>query len=450
MPGRSLSCCGQRSALLVLIVDGMRGISLCWSAKMAPFPLAGGISLAELDISSVLNTCGTLCASSGESLSDRQFHLLRRSPVTTHSQARQLTRNGAPGRATQTATLAPLAAPSYERHWPHRLGQIIAGYAGKRVLVLGDMIADEYIIGAATRMSREAPIPVIAQRERFIVPGGALNPAVNARALGAEVTVAGVIGDDEAGRCLRQRLSELGVSHDLLITERSRPTSTKMRVLAGSAQGGPAQHIARIDTIDTTPPDSSTVRRLMDTVATLAPRLDAIIISDYDVGLLVLPLIEATLRQARDAGCVTLADAHSALSRFHDVVAITPNQAEAEAATGIAIRDHAGLDAAGRQLLADTSAQGVLITRGSEGMSLYERDGLAIHMPAYPVEVRDTTGAGDTVAAAFALGLATGAAMADAATIANVAAGLVVRRLGCATTTPDELLHAVASIEVAW
>ncbi len=374
--------------------------------------------------------------------------------MTAHHQApaRGLNRHGmtAAGATRMATTTAPLTKPGkFERYLPHRLGEIIAAFAGKRILVLGDMIADEYIIGAATRLSREAPIPVIAQRERFIVPGGALNPAVNARALGAQVMVAGVIGNDEAGRRVRQRLNELDIDHDLLVTESNRPTSTKTRILAGGAQG-PMQHIARVDSIDTTPPDAATVRRLVDALGLLIPTLDAVILSDYDIGLLVLPIIDATLRHTCEVGCVTVADAHGALSRFQEVVAVTPNLAEAEAATGIAIRDHASLDMAGRQLLADTGARGVLITRGNEGMSLFERDSQITHIPVYPSEVRDTTGAGDTVAATFALGLATGATMADAATIANVAAGLVVRRLGCATTSPDELLHAVASFEVAW
>lgn len=145
-----------------------------------------------------------------------------------------------------------LKPSKHERHWPQRLGDIIAAFAGKRLLVIGDMIADEYIVGAAARMSREAPIPVINQREHFTVPGGAMNPAVNARALGAEVHVLGLIGKDAAGQRLRQRLNELGIHQDLLIADPQRPTSTKLRVLAGNSQGA-MQHIARIDTIDTTP-----------------------------------------------------------------------------------------------------------------------------------------------------------------------------------------------------
>jgi rfaE bifunctional protein kinase chain/domain len=350
--------------------------------------------------------------------------------------------------------LAPTPLPSvkpskHERYWPQRLGDIIAAFAGKRILVIGDMIADDYIVGAATRMSREAPIPVISQRERFTVPGGAMNPAVNARALGAEVHVLGLIGDDEPGQRLRQRLGELGIHQELLLTEAQRPTSTKLRILAGNSQGS-TQHVARVDIIDTTPPEAATIERMLNGIEALVPTMDGVIFSDYDNGFLVLPVIESTLRMATRHGCVTVADAHAQLSRYQRVTALTPNQSEAEAEAGVPIRDHASLQLAGERLLEDAQAQGILITRGGEGMSLFQADGMIFDIPVYPSEVRDTIGAGDTVTATFALGLTTGAAMADAATIANVAAGLVVRRLGCATTTPDELHHAIAGLEAAW
>ncbi len=365
------------------------------------------------------------------------------------SPSRRVPRVNIPTSSAHMVAISPAMRPLHERHWPQRLGETISAFAGKRILVIGDMIADDYIIGAATRMSREAPVPVISQRERFIVPGGAMNPAVNARTLGAEVYVVGVIGADETGRRLRQRLSELGIHHDLLIEETSRPTSTKMRVMANNSQGA-MQHVARIDTIDTTPPDAVTQQRMLAGIADLIPAMDGVIFSDYDNGLMVLPLIEGTLLLAKRHGCISVADAHSGMARYRGVTAITPNQAEAEAEAGISIRDHSSLERAGARLLEDVNAQGVLITRGGEGMSLFGREGITFDIPAYPAEVRDTIGAGDTVTATFALGLATGAAMADAATIANVAAALVVRRLGCATTTPDELLRAVAELETAW
>ena len=358
------------------------------------------------------------------------------------TQSRDIRRSTIPGAVT-------LSPPAVRRPWSYRLSEIIHAFAGKRLLVLGDLIADEYRVGAVTRISREAPIPVVNQREHFVVPGGALNPAVNARTLGADVYVAGLIGDDMTGRKLRQRLGELGIHQDLLVTEPDRPTNTKLRILASNGQA-PAQQVARLDTIDPTPPDTATVRQLIDGLEDLFPSLDGVILSDYDNGLMVLPLVESVLRQARRHDTVLVADAHENLTRFQGATAIKPNLQEAEAATGLIIRDSQALETAGRRLLSEASVQSVIITRGNEGMSVFERNRPTSHLSAYPSEARDTTGAGDTAAATLTLGLAAGASAVDAATLANVASGLVVRRLGCATTTPDELLHAIAGLEVAW
>lgn len=359
-----------------------------------------------------------------------------------------------PRRELHRPTLAagistPVGTSLHKRPWSYRLSEIIASFSGKRILVLGDLIADEYRVGTVTRISREAPIPVVSQREHFVVPGGALNPAVNARTLGAEVFVAGLIGDDLIGARLRQRLHEMNIHQDLLIAESGRPTNSKLRILASNGQA-PAQHIARLDTIDTTPPESETIRALIAGLNDLFPRLDGIILSDYDNGLMVLPLVETALRLARRHDRVLVADAHEHLTRFQKATAITPNLQEAETAAGIAIQDSQTLELAGQRLLSETEVESVMLTRGGDGMSVFQRHAPTAHLPAYPSEVRDTTGAGDTAAATFALGLAAGASVIDAATLANVAAGLVVRRLGCATTTPDELLHAVAALEVAW
>ncbi len=231
--------------------------------------------------------------------------------------------------------------------------------------------------------------------------------------------------------------------------EPHRSTNSKLRIMATNGQG-PAQHVARLDTIDTTPPDTKTVHQIISGLGDLVPSLDGMILSDYDNGLMVLPLVEEALRLSRRHDCVVVADAHEQLSRFHGVCAVTPNLQEAELATGLSICDASSLEHAGRHLLLETEAQNVLITRGAEGMSIFENNGRQTHIPAYPSEVRDTTGAGDTVAATFTLSLAAGAVPADAAALANVAAGLVVRRLGCATTTPDELQMAVATLEVSW
>ncbi len=325
-----------------------------------------------------------------------------------------------------------------------RLLALVNQFAGKRVLVLGDMVADEYIYGAPLRISREAPVLVLRWRDSSIAPGGALNPAVNARTLGAEVYLAGVIGDDRPGRRLRARLAELGVSMDGLIGEPGRPTSTKTRVLAGDTQLR-QQQIVRIDRIDTSELEAETHQRILTYLAETIPEVDALIISDYENGVINPQVLEEALPLARALGKTVVADSHGDLARFQGVTALTPNQPEAEATLGWEITDAASLDRAGARLLELTGAEAVLITRGSEGMSLFTQDSAPFHLPASTrPEVADPTGAGDTVAATFTLAVAAtprgrATRFRDAATLANLAAGLVVQRIGCATNTPAEL-----------
>jgi rfaE bifunctional protein kinase chain/domain len=331
-----------------------------------------------------------------------------------------------------------------------RLLSLVEQFAGKRVLVLGDMVADEYIYGAPMRISREAPVLVLRWRDSSLAPGGALNPAVNARTLGADVYLAGVVGDDEPGRRLRERLAELGIKTDGLLSEPGRPTSTKTRVLAGDTQLR-QQQIVRIDQIDTSELEAETRQRIIAYLTETIPLVDALIISDYENGVINPHVLEAALPLARSLGKTVVADSHGDLARFQGVTALTPNQPEAEATLGWEITDKVSLERAGARLLELTGAEAVLITRGSEGMSLFTQDSAPFHLPASTrPEVADPTGAGDTVAATFTLAVAAtprerATRFHDAATLANLAAGLVVRRIGCATNTPAELEAAVYS-----
>jgi D-glycero-beta-D-manno-heptose-7-phosphate kinase len=327
-----------------------------------------------------------------------------------------------------------------------RLLDILGRCTQARILVVGDMVADEYIIGAPTRISREAPVLVLEHREQFTVPGGATNPGVNARALGAQVFVAGVVGDDAAGERLRAALAREGVHLDGLFNEPGRPTSTKTRILAGSPQI-PQQQIVRVDLVDNSPPGPECERHIIAYLQRTIPEVDAIIISDYDNGVITPAIINSCLPCARAHGKIVVVDSHGDLDRFQGVTALTPNEPEAAASLGVRITDRASLESAGRRLLDHTQAQGVLITRGSEGMSLFVRGEAPVHLPVSPLSVvRDTTGAGDTVSATFTLALVAGASMAEAAVLSTIAAGLVVRRLGCATTTPAELEAAISEL----
>ncbi|HEU0028078.1 MAG TPA: bifunctional ADP-heptose synthase [Ktedonobacterales bacterium] len=331
-----------------------------------------------------------------------------------------------------------------------RLLSLVNQFSGKRVLVLGDMVADEYIYGAPLKISREAPVLVLRWRDSSLAPGGALNPAVNARTLGAEVYLAGVVGDDEPGRRLRERLADLGINMDGLFSEPGRPTSTKTRVLAGDTQLR-QQQIVRIDQIDTSELEIETQRDIIAYLNGMIPQVDALIISDYENGVINPHVLQSALPLARALGKTVVADSHGDLARFQGVTALTPNQPEAEAMLGWEITNIASLERAGARLLELAGVEAVLITRGSEGMSLFTQDSPPFHLPASTrSDVADPTGAGDTVAATFTLAVAAtprgrATRFRDAATLANLAAGLVVRRFGCATNTPAELAAAICA-----
>jgi len=328
-----------------------------------------------------------------------------------------------------------------------RLRSLIANFAQKRLLVIGDMVADEYLIGRPTRISREAPVLILELDEERTVPGGAINVAVNARTLGAEVFLAGVVGDDLPGQLLRRAITDLSMHQEGLVTDAHRPTSTKTRVLAGSPQIV-QQQIVRIDRVDTSDLGAPSKARIIDYIQHVLPIIDALVLSDYANGVISPEIIETCIPAARQLNKVVVVDSHDSLFRFQGVTALTPNQPEAELTLGMTIKTPDELDEAGQRLLAGSHAGGVLITRGSEGMSLFEAGQPPLHLPIHRLdhasEVVDTNGAGDTVAATFTLALTVGASMAEAAYLANAAAALVVRRLGCASNTPEDLMGAIA------
>jgi len=323
------------------------------------------------------------------------------------------------------------------------LRSLVNRFASRRVLVIGDIVADEYLIGKPTRIAREAPVLVLELQEERTIPGGATNVAVNARTLGADVFLAGVIGDDLPGQRLRSAISELNMHQEGLVIDSHRHTPVKTRILAGSPQVV-QQHIVRIDRIDTSDVGETSKGRIIDYLYQVLPTIDAVILSDYENGLISPEIIETCLPLARRLGKMVVVDSHGSLFRFKGVTALTPNQPEAELALGMPITSEAKLNEAGQYLLDGSQARAVLITRGSEGMSLFEVGRPPLHLPVHHLdsasEVVDTNGAGDTVVATFTLALTAGASMLEAAYLANAAAALVVRRLGCASNSIEELL----------
>lgn len=327
-----------------------------------------------------------------------------------------------------------------------RLLDVIDGWRGRRVLVLGDMVADEHVVGRPLAIAREAPVMVLEHLSRQVLPGGAMNFAANARALGASVAVCGVVGDDEAGRTLTAELKRRGIATDGVSVEPTRPTTTKTRIWAGGAQQQVPQLMLRLDRGERGTIDDQVSERLATCVTRSVGDADALMLSDYENGVIHPRLIAACLEPARRLGKTVTVDSHGDLQRFRGATLFTPNQPEAEATLGRAFGDVGELERGGAELLQKLEAQAVLITRGQEGMSLFQRGATALHVPIVESAAVDPTGAGDTVAAAFTLAVVAGASLADAVTLASVAASIVVARVGTAVASQDDMVQALRSL----
>jgi len=327
-----------------------------------------------------------------------------------------------------------------------RLIGLLPGLRERRIAVVGDVFLDEYVVGRATRLSREAPIPVLEFERRFYLPGGAANPSSNIVALGGVARQAGVVGDDEAGQQLLQQLREAGIDATGVVTDPSRPTTTKTRIVAQGSLRFP-QQLARIDYLDRRPVGEDTEGALIAHLETLVPQADAVLISDYRTGVVSEAVVAAVLDVARRHDRLATVDSQGNLHKFHTFDLVKCNHAEAQAVTGQALSTEEDFQQASEKLLKQLEAQAVVITRGPEGMSLIGTGSLFqeyAHLPAANrSEVFDVTGAGDTVIAVLTLALAAGFDLLAAARLANYAAGLVVRKLGNATTTPEELAWAI-------
>jgi rfaE bifunctional protein kinase chain/domain len=324
-----------------------------------------------------------------------------------------------------------------------KLLQSLPKLASKHILVVGDIFLDEYISGRATRLSREAPIPVLEFAGRRHVPGGAANPSNSIVALGGVAYQVGVIGDDEAGLTLLAKLREVGIDTAAVVTDPSRPTTTKTRIVAQGSLRFP-QQLARIDLLARRPVAGEVEQAIVAHLEARVPQVDAVLISDYRTGVASEAVVMAALRLARQHGKLAAVDSQGNLHKFAGFDLVKCNQREAEAVLGRTLSSEGDFQQAQQQLLAELEVQAILITRGPDGMSLLGRDQPYAHIPAANVsEVFDVTGAGDTVIAVAALALAAGLDLLSAAHLANYAAGLVVRKLGNATATPQELAWAI-------
>ena len=314
--------------------------------------------------------------------------------------------------------------------------------AGHTVVVLGDVFLDEYLVGRPTRLSREAPVPVLELARRAYLPGGAANPARNVAALGGHARQVGLIGDDPAAERLRALLRAAHIDDESLVIDAARATTTKTRVVAEGTLRFP-QQVARIDHVDRRAVDDATQSRLMKALEHAVPGAQALLVSDYKAGVVSDGLIAASRDLAAAHDLFLAVDSQGDLAKFRGFHLVRANQRDTEATLGRALTSEDDFRRAGEELLRDLGAQAVLIGRGGEGMSLCE-PGAYHHIPAANrTEVYDVTGAGDTVAAVVTLAVAAGASFLEAAQLANYAAGLVVRKLGNAVPTPDELTRAI-------
>ena len=319
-----------------------------------------------------------------------------------------------------------------------RLRQLVEAFAGARILCLGDLMMDEYVWGRATRISPESPVMVVEVDRETSVPGGAANVVHNLLALGASVSVVGVVGEDAAGAALRARLAEEGADVSGVLAEPGRPTTRKTRVVAHH------QQVLRVDRERAAPLPDDVRERLEACIEGLARTADAIVVSDYDKGVICSPTARAAIEAGRRRGVPVAANAKPRNAAcFAGASLVSLNASEADAVAGEpAFSAGDRLEPAGRALREKIGVDTLVVTRGAEGLMLWERDGACRHVPAHPVEVYDVAGAGDTVISVLTLGLARGVEPAEAAEAASLAAAVVVRKVGVAVVTAQELLDA--------
>ena len=325
-----------------------------------------------------------------------------------------------------------------------RLRKIVDAFPKITVTVLGDLVADEFIFGEISRVSREAPVLILKHRDRTVLPGGGANAINNLADLGVNVLPVGVVGDDEPGRLLVKYLRHKRIAVSGVLKDKSYSTVTKTRILAGMTHTA-RQQVVRVDREPQVPPNQHLTRELYLAAREYIHASDALLVSDYGYGA-ATPAIVNTLREKGKLRTVPLViDSRYRLLQYSGATAATPNEPEVEEALGIRIgQNWEKLVAAGEQVMALMKLQSLLITRGRDGMVAFNHRHKPVDIPIFgPDQVADVTGAGDTVIAAFTAALATGATTEEAAQLANYAGGIVVMKRGTATVSREELLHAL-------
>lgn len=302
-------------------------------------------------------------------------------------------------------------------------------------MVIGDLMVDEHIWGMVERISPEAPVMVVNVDSTESRAGGAANVANNILALGAQATVLGLIGDDEGGETLRDCLITSGVDTGGLIIDKSRITTKKTRIWASHKQ-----QVVRVDYETRKKASSAAIRRIVEFIQSNAGEYDAILVSDYNKGVVTREVVAAAVEAADKYGKVSTSNPKpKSAHHFTGIGVMTLNQSEASAASNIDISGPDDVERAGLKILGNVKCKSLIITRGGQGLCAFDGGSAPVHIPAIPSEVYDVAGAGDTVISTLTLALAGGLSLADAANIANCAAGAVVRKVGVATTTIAEI-----------
>ena len=320
---------------------------------------------------------------------------------------------------------------------------LLEGFRGARVMVVGDLVLDHYLVGDAGRISREYPVVILNHERDEYRPGGAANTVANLAALGATVIPAGWIGTDVGGDELAKILGSTGCDTGAVIRDPNARTVTKTRIVAGGTHGGGlGQHLLRVDQLGTGAPGAAVEDELVRRVEHLAGGMDGFVLSDYGQGTLTWRIAEAVMRLAE--GRYVGLDSRHRLLDYPGISAATPNLEEAAEASGLGVANESGIEKAGTRLRTELGAEALLITRGGEGMSLFEPGATPIHIPvANKSEVFDVTGAGDTVVATFTLARLAGGSYLEAAHLANVAGGISVRHAGATPVSAREVREAL-------
>jgi len=316
--------------------------------------------------------------------------------------------------------------------------EIIANFSNAGVLVVGDVMVDHFIWGSVSRISPEAPVPVVDVQKDSILLGGCANVLNNIHAMGGKVYVAGVIGDDGIGRNLLSELSDRKIETKGIVVEKNRPTTLKTRIVAHG------QQMVRFDKENRKPISPSTIEKILEYVKSLRKKIGAIVISDYNKGVVSKDLIQGIKEIADDSDIfICLDPKQSNFSIYKGVHIITPNHYEVQRAVGMEITESNSIEKLSEALLKKFALPAILVTQGEEGMSLFEngRKIIHTHFPAQAKEVYDVTGAGDTVIGILALGMAAKANIKESTCLANLAAGIVVQKIGTATVSKKELIE---------